>query len=101
MGLNPTVSPTWNAKTVYNTGDYVFYNGSTWLAQWWTQNQKPGDPNGPWEQIVTTQDGTAVWTASRVFTTGDVVVYDGKTYVAKWWTRNQKPGDKNGPWQLK
>ncbi|GAA4172367.1 ExeM/NucH family extracellular endonuclease [Gryllotalpicola koreensis] len=101
VGLNPTVSPTWNAKTVYNTGDYVFYNGSTWLAQWWTQNQKPGDPNGPWEQIVTTQDGTAVWTASRVFTTGDVVVYDGKTYVAKWWTRNQKPGDKNGPWQLK
>ncbi|AYG04972.1 ExeM/NucH family extracellular endonuclease [Gryllotalpicola protaetiae] len=100
VGLNPTVSPNWSAKSVYNTGDYVFYNGSTWLAQWWTQNQKPGDPNGPWEQIATTQDGTAVWTASRVFNTGDVVEYNGAEYTAKWWTRNQKPGDKNGPWQL-
>jgi chitodextrinase len=60
---------------------------------------KPGDPNGPWEQIATAADGTAIWTPSRVFTTGDVVVYQGEKYVAKWWTRNQAPVDPNGPWQ--
>jgi 5'-nucleotidase len=77
----------------------VTYQGATWEAMWWTQNQAPGDPNGPWEQIATAADGTAIWTPSRVFTTGDVVVYQGEKYVAKWWTRNQAPGDPNGPWQ--
>ena len=51
---------------------------STWRALWWTKNQAPGDPYGPWEQMVTTQDGAAVWTPSRIFTVGDVVVYQGK-----------------------
>ncbi|MGI5243957.1 ExeM/NucH family extracellular endonuclease [Dactylosporangium sp. CA-139066] len=102
VGLNPPVTPTapaWSKSTVYNAGDKVSYNGSTWQALWWTQNQAPGDPYGPWQQIVTSPDGTAVWTASRVFTTGDVVVYQGKKYVAKWWTRNQAPGDPYGPWK--
>ena len=92
--------PAWSATKVYDNGDQVSYNGSTWLAQWWTQNQKPGDPNGPWEEMATAPDGTALWTASRVFLGGDVAEYNGKKYVAQWWTRNQKPGDPNGPWKL-
>ncbi|MFC7647534.1 carbohydrate-binding protein [Streptosporangium lutulentum] len=84
---------------MYNTGDTVTYQGSTWRAMWWTQNQKPGDPNGSWEQIETAADGTAVWTASRVFNTGDVVTYKNKKYKAQWWTRNQVPGQPFGPWQ--
>ncbi|MDT3442954.1 MULTISPECIES: ExeM/NucH family extracellular endonuclease [unclassified Pseudofrankia] len=103
VGLNlpaTPAAPTWNASTIYNTGNLVTYNGSTWRALWWTQNQKPGDPYGPWEQIATAPDGTALWTPSRIFTSGDVVIYQGKKYIAKWWTRNQAPGDPNGPWQL-
>ncbi|MET7422627.1 ExeM/NucH family extracellular endonuclease [Dactylosporangium sp. NPDC005555] len=103
IGLNPPVTPpapAWNASTVYNSGDKVFYQGSVWQATWWTQNQKPGDPYGPWQQISTAPDGTAIWTASRIFTTGDVVLYQGKKYEAKWWTRNQAPGDQWGPWKL-
>ncbi|GAA4193325.1 ExeM/NucH family extracellular endonuclease [Gryllotalpicola kribbensis] len=100
VGLTLPAPAAWSAKTVYNTGDLVSYNGSIWRAQWWTQNQKPGDVNGPWEQLATAADGGVLWTPSRVFDTGDVVEYQGKKYVAKWWTRNQKPGDKNGPWQL-
>ncbi|MDP9848777.1 ExeM/NucH family extracellular endonuclease [Streptosporangium lutulentum] len=92
-------APAWNASKVYNTGDTVTYQGSTWRAMWWTQNQKPGDPNGSWEQIETAADGTAVWTASRVFNTGDVVTYKNKKYKAQWWTRNQVPGQPFGPWQ--
>ncbi|WP_022882858.1 ExeM/NucH family extracellular endonuclease [Gryllotalpicola ginsengisoli] len=100
VGLNAPVAATWDAKTVYTEGDYVYYDGSTWLASWYTKNQKPGDVNGPWQQIETTVDGTAVWTPSRIFEEGDVVSYDGELYTAKWWTRNQVPGAKNGPWQL-
>jgi 5'-nucleotidase len=78
----------------------VYYQGSTWKALWWTQNQTPGDPYGPWQQILTAADGTAIWTPSRVFTAGDTVLYQGKKYVAQWWTRNQAPGQAYGPWKL-
>ena len=91
--------PGWVATAKYTTGDQVAYGGSTWTASWWTQNQKPGDVNGPWQEIATTADGTAAWTASRIFQSGDKAVYQGVTYQAQWWTRNQKPGDANGPWK--
>ncbi|MEV8512184.1 ExeM/NucH family extracellular endonuclease [Dactylosporangium sp. NPDC051484] len=103
VGLNAPVTPVapaWSAAKAYNTGDTVSYQGSTWLASWWTQNQTPGDPYGPWQQITTAPDGTAVWTASRIFNTGDTVVYQGKKYVAQWWTRNQVPGQPYGPWKV-
>jgi len=101
VGLNLPVTPAapaWDASKVYNTGDEVTYQGSLWKASWWTQNQKPGDPNGPWQEIVTAADGTAVWTPTRIFQAGDVAVYNGVKYKAKWYTRNQKPGDPYGPW---
>jgi 5'-nucleotidase len=94
------VAPAWTATKIYNTGDTVTYQGATWQAQWWTQNQKPGDPYGPWMEMATAPDGTALWTASRVFTAGDVAIYQGKRYVAQWWTRDQQPGDPYGPWKL-
>ena len=90
--------PAWDKKSVYDTGDRVSFDGSVWEASWWTKNQQPGDPYGPWQEIATAADGTAVWTASRIFDTGDVVVYRGHRYEAKWWTRNQEPGDPHGPW---
>ncbi|ETK32884.1 LamG-like jellyroll fold domain-containing protein [Microbispora sp. ATCC PTA-5024] len=91
--------PAWAATTVYNTGDQVSYHGSVWRTLWWTQNQTPGDPYGPWQQMVTTADGTAVWTPSRVFVAGDRADYQGVVYQAQWWTRNQTPGTPNGPWK--
>ena len=100
VGLTLPSAPDWSKSKIYNSGDLVYYNGSTWRALWWTLSQKPGDAYGPWEQILTTQDGTAVWTPSRVFVAGDVVSYQGKLYKAQWWTRNQKPGDPWGPWKL-
>lgn len=99
VGFNPPVTPpAWDAAQTYGVGDTASYQGSTWQALWWTSGQTPGDPNGPWQQMVTAADGTAVWTASRVFVAGDVVVYEGQKYVAQWWTRNQVPGQPYGPW---
>ncbi|HEX5401039.1 MAG TPA: ExeM/NucH family extracellular endonuclease [Pseudonocardiaceae bacterium] len=102
VGLNlpsTPVAPAWNATTVYNTGDTVTFQGSTWQALWWTQNQAPGDPNGPWQQMETAPDGTAIWTPSRIFNSGDTVTFQGQKFVAMWWTRNQTPGQPGGPWQ--
>ena len=100
VGLTLPATPVWNAPTVYHTGDTVAFQGSIWQALWCTQFQAPGNPYGPWQQIVTAPDGTAIWTASRVFTAGDTVLYQGKKYVAQWWTRNQVPGRPYGPWKV-
>jgi len=89
----------WSATATYTGGQSVTFAGSVWRAQWWTQNQQPGDPNGPWEELASAADGTPLWTASRVFTAGDRAEYQGVVYEAQWWTRNQKPGDPNGPWR--
>ena len=96
--LAVAVRPAWDASTAYPAGAEAASEGSVWLASWWTSAQKPGDPNGPWQQIVQA-DGVAVWTPSRVFVAGDLVTHDGARYTAKWWTRNQLPGDPNGPWK--
>ncbi|MER5755267.1 carbohydrate-binding protein [Streptomyces sp. NPDC002088] len=90
----------WNSSTVYDTGDTVSYQGKLYQASWWTQNQKPGDPTGPWQEITPAEDGTPMWTASRIFQAGDVAIYQGTMYKAKWYTRNQVPGTPNGPWSV-
>ena len=92
--------PAWSSSAVYTAGGQVSYHGSTWLASWWTSNQAPGDPNGPWQEMLVAADGTAIWTPTRIFVSGDVVVYQGKRYEAQWWTRNQRPETPYGPWRL-
>ncbi|MCK0117526.1 metallophosphoesterase [Isoptericola sp. S6320L] len=91
----------WEADTVYDEGDRVTHDSAVFEATWWTRNQAPGTSvHGPWQEIATAEDGTAVWTPSRIFDAGDVVVHDGRRYEARWWTRNQAPGaSSRGPWQ--
>ncbi|MGC5167539.1 family 43 glycosylhydrolase [Luteimicrobium sp. DT211] len=96
---NAPKAPRWDAGSVYLAGDRVAFGGAVWLASWWTQKQKPGDVNGPWQEVATAPEGTAVWTPSRIFDSGDTAVFDGVTYRAQWWTRNEKPGVANGPWK--
>jgi predicted phosphodiesterase len=93
------VAPAWDPDAVYTAGDEVTHRGALWQASWWSRNQEPGNPHGPWQEIATTDDGTAVWTPTRIFDAGDVVEHDGRRYEATWWTRNQEPGSPFGPWR--
>lgn len=93
------IAPAWTSPAAYPAGAQVAYDGSLWKASWWTKSQLPGDPYGPWQQLIATSDGTARWTPTRIFVEGDVVEYAGTRFTAKWWTRNQTPGDRTGPWQ--
>ncbi|MGN6126814.1 MAG: discoidin domain-containing protein [Humibacter sp.] len=43
----------WTASWVYHEGDKVAYGGHVWQAKWWSRNEKPGDPNGPWKDLGT------------------------------------------------
>ena len=95
--VNPP--PAWSSSKVYDNGDKASYQGKVYLASWYSRNQKPGDPNGPWQELAMTEEGVPVWTASRIFNTGDIATYNGKKFRARWWTRNQTPGDPNGPWE--
>nr|WP_172152025.1 glycosyl hydrolase 53 family protein [Isoptericola chiayiensis] len=98
--VGDTPPPAWSGSTAYDAGDRVSLDGRVFEATWWTRGQEPGASQwGPWQEIATADDGTAVWTSSRIFTAGDVVVHDDVTYAAQWWTRNQEPGDPHGPWE--
>ncbi len=45
-------APAWNASTAYTGGSVVSYNGRTWRAKWWTQNEVPGvASSGVWEDL--------------------------------------------------
>ncbi|MFC4242975.1 InlB B-repeat-containing protein [Gryllotalpicola reticulitermitis] len=97
-------APTWSASMAYATaGTKVFYQGKLYVSAYWTQNQKPGDPNGPWEEVgaptVTAQGTAAAWTASWIYNGGETVAYGGALYKASYYTRDQTPGDPNGPWE--
>jgi chitinase len=41
-GTGTCTAAAWSATAVYTGGNLVSYNGHTWSAQWWTQNEKPG-----------------------------------------------------------
>jgi xyloglucan-specific exo-beta-1,4-glucanase len=91
----------WSTRTTYDEGDAVAFDGSVWVASWWTRGEEPGSKrNGAWQEIAATGDGIAIWTASRVFDTGDIVGVDDGLWRAKWWTRGEEPGSKrNGAWE--
>ncbi|WP_460786061.1 rhamnogalacturonan lyase family protein [Microbacterium tumbae] len=96
--------PAWDSAKAYGAGDEVSYDGVVYVAQWWTQNERPGSTaTGSWMQqgelVADAGEGVRAWTASWVYTGGETVAHDGHAYKAKWWTRNQEPGDVNGPWQ--
>ncbi|PKG40671.1 hypothetical protein CXF74_02230 [Psychromonas sp. Urea-02u-13] len=44
---------TWNADTIYNTGDSVVVNGTTYIAGWWTKGEEPGTTGqwGVWKAV--------------------------------------------------
>ncbi len=42
---------TWTASWIYTGGEIVQYQGHRWQAKWWTRNQAPGSPYGPWQDL--------------------------------------------------
>lgn len=88
-----TVEPTgsWNPETIYLGGEVVTYNGKSYTAKWWTQNNVPTD-GGPWGENFEDDGSTAGWSESRIYNGGDQVSFNGETYQAQWWTQGNMPG---------
>ena len=38
----------WTSSWIYTGGETVAHDGRLWEARWWTRNQEPGAPWGPW-----------------------------------------------------
>ncbi|MEW5562017.1 glycosyl hydrolase family 18 protein [Enterobacter asburiae] len=87
----------WSSQKIYHGGDMVSWQGKTYKAKWWTQNNQP-DTNDVWENLDKEIGGA--WNSSEVYLGGDEVSYQGKTWQAKWWTKGDKPGT-NDVWRLK
>ncbi|MBP1076324.1 acetyl esterase/lipase [Microbacterium terrae] len=41
----------WTNSWIYTGGEIVVHDDRRWKAKWWTRNQEPGDPRGPWEDL--------------------------------------------------
>ncbi|WP_157984001.1 carbohydrate-binding protein [Nesterenkonia muleiensis] len=42
--------PAWAASTEFTGGETVVHGGTVYTAQWYSRNQEPGDPWGPWAE---------------------------------------------------
>ena len=82
---------TWDANTIYNTGDVVLYNGKEYKARWWTKGDNPAT-SSVWEEVIPDDGTVRAWRADLVYNTGDVVSHEGMQYEAQWWTQGQTPG---------
>ncbi|WP_078579508.1 cellulase family glycosylhydrolase [Salipaludibacillus agaradhaerens] len=107
---DPGEYPAWDPNQIY-TNEIVYHNGQLWQAKWWTQNQEPGDPYGPWEPLKSDPDSgepdptppsdpgeNPAWDPTQIYT-DEIVYHNGQLWQAKWWTQNQEPGDPYGPWE--
>ncbi|WP_454854660.1 S8 family serine peptidase [Promicromonospora soli] len=41
----------WTSSWIYTGGETVEHEGKLWRAKYWTRNQEPGIPWGPWEKV--------------------------------------------------
>jgi chitodextrinase len=39
----------WTPSRIFTEGDVAAHDDQRYRAQWWTRNDPPGDPHGPWE----------------------------------------------------
>ncbi|MBM5572641.1 MULTISPECIES: carbohydrate-binding protein [Deefgea] len=90
----------WNPSTAYIQGDLVSYEGITYKAKWWTQNEKPGQAWGAWEEQ-SALSGPQAWSNSKVYNAGDLAIFNGRLYQARWWTQNNQPDQAGSPWEDK
>jgi len=99
-------APAWNATNAYTGGQLVSYNGHTWRAQWWTQNETPGTTQvwvdqGSCAPTSPPAPGQcpAAWVSGTAYVGGSVVGYAGHRWTAKWWTQGDVPGaNAQGVW---
>ena len=99
VGLNlpvTPVAPAWDKATVYEAGAIVTFNGSTWQALCANKNKQPGGVTGPWEEIATAPDGTAICDPDPGVPKGrpgELPGHDLAGALAD--SRNQKPGGRD------
>ncbi len=41
----------WTASRIFMAGERATHDGTTYEAKWWTRDQEPGDPYGPWQEV--------------------------------------------------
>ncbi len=76
------------------------YSGQKYIAQWWTQSERP-DSSLVWiEDSATEPDTIAKWKPSISYSGGYKAEYRGDIYQAKWWTKGDKPDKAGSPWEL-
>lgn len=103
--VTPPLPAAWQSSQSYVAGDLASYDGKSYKAKWWTQNEQPGTAWSAWEEQTAEAPGSlGAWSVGKAYTGGNQVNYGGFIYTAKWWTQGDTPTDsatspwtKNGP----
>ena len=100
----------WSSSIAYNGGDYVSYNDTLYVANYWTQGSTPGVSYDWTPQGICSSQNYPVLDCSNVPTWVDTLIYgpsnnnidveyNGIVYHANYWTQNNVP-DQFGPWSF-
>lgn len=47
----PDGTAVWTRSRIFDAGDVAVHDGASYVAQWWTRGQEPGDTRGPWHAL--------------------------------------------------
>lgn len=90
--FDPSLPPVYKPTAQYDEGAVVAYGGANWEAQWWTQNEAPGE-HDVWQGQVNSLPKE--WDYQLAYNGGDRVSFDGNIWAAQWWNKGKKPGTSN------
>jgi len=89
----------WNSSQIYNSGDVVSWEGSTYISSHWTKGTEPKDNDVSWDGWITLDtENIPSWTQDTVYNGGDIVEFNTGYYIAKWWNKGTLP-DSVESWQ--
>ncbi|MFP4077753.1 MAG: carbohydrate-binding protein, partial [Candidatus Izemoplasmataceae bacterium] len=92
-------SEAWVPTNIYNDGDRVEYNGVVYEAQWYTDQDEPGN-SAVWSVVQDEGGGVSPWNSNTVYLSGDQVRHDETLYEAQWYTVGENPSHHSGPYQV-
>lgn len=95
--------PAWENDVLYDVGDRVTHNGSTWEATIQNQTAEPAPGSTFWTEVDTSggsggDTGPPTWANAELYQVGDQVRHDGSVWRAVIVSRNAEPTESSPYW---
>ncbi|MGR5148760.1 hypothetical protein ACQKP8_19710 [Photobacterium alginatilyticum] len=82
----------WESEKVYNAGDIVEWNDSTYISTSWSLDKEPQANGNSWNGWVKFDtESVHSWQSSEIYNSGDIIEYQSYYYLSRWWNKNATP----------